>query len=1075
MLRFVRCVSQVGTLSHSKKKKLANSKCYKTLYYRACIAAPEKFQSHLILAFGRMARTDFPAAWPNMLDEVVSCVSDGQNPTRMLAGMRLLLQLLKTYELRTLAQAAADGSTQIDVKAVIVEQTFPTLLTIGKVLVGNDDPQAWSILHLITKAFYVTVSHGELPPHLLTGAVFEAWATLLAQIVVRPVPEAHLRVEEGSSDTMTIFWRPKKWACNAVTRLQVRYGNPTVHAEMLGKKMSAAEKATRTAFSKAFMPTYCPQFLDMMLAHVLSASTGAFAPPRFRNVCLGFVDMCLQEAQLRKIIKPRAEELMFKAIPQLLALSPEDIELFEDDPEEYSRRCNDFSEEFSSARAAAQNLWVNLCEAYAVLRNRAIEWTAQILEHTASQPCGANTDPAVITAETAFNALEVLSTQLTKKNKKVMVAIVERHALPRCASSPGVLRSRICKFLGTYASLDYATPATVKAITENLMLSIQPQHPLPVRVQACAALSQVLAECEDDEETGAGPKAVVRPNLRALLDVVFAMLDEFESEILVNTLEVVSGVFEAEIGPFAVDLITRLVATFARLRAEDDHNSAYAAQQCLGTICTTINATSDIKDLFPHYVAALGPMLVEMISQNGMDFFEETMEIFTVLTYHAPEISDAMLDLFPQIHAAFTDWAVDYVEDMEAPMDNLITRATERFVTRPGYVDMVLDICMQCVLPDQSPASAMIATNLFEPIAQATKNHAYPPAAGPAAAAALAHAANPGQPLGDIAGLKPSPLGGGSAEGIVTSVAAAAANPAIAAAGGLGAARCPDLFIALFIPALITRIHHTGGAPGAPGSPQGGAPGSPQVPVRLLRNKGLQLAALRAVGNAFYANPQLTAAVLASRGMLAGVLELWIGRGGSTRGYHARKVFAVGMLSALSLGSQAPTAIVAAAPALFRAAFAMIEACGPVRRERERRVAILAAGGDPDADAKGRGDEDEDEDDSKWDNYDVDENPEDETHGDEEAEYLRMLQKHAKLALTGELDEDDEEESDDDESEDEDLTYMAAIDEVNEQVAARALVEQLRSGHQEFYAAIVAGLAQEDAALVERVCAASTA
>ena len=78
------------------------------------------------------------------------------------------------------------------------------------------------------------------------------------------------------------------------------------------------------------------------------------------------------------------------------------------------------------------------------------------------------------------------------------------------------------------------------------------------------------------------------------------------------------------------------------------------------------------------------------------------------------------MDIFPRLHEAFHTWAFEYVNNMLVPIDNFISRATERFITGGAmvgdeatpYLAMVMSICRATLtthaqnLPDQEQHGA---------------------------------------------------------------------------------------------------------------------------------------------------------------------------------------------------------------------------------------------------------------------------------------------------------------------------------------------------------------------------------
>ena len=61
-----------------------------------------------------------------------------------------------------------------------------------------------------------------------------------------------------------------------------------------------------------------------------------------------------------KLVRPHMDFVLFQCIFPTLIMSPEDVELFEEDPQEFIRKVQDPIEEFTDKGVAAGNLLTNL-------------------------------------------------------------------------------------------------------------------------------------------------------------------------------------------------------------------------------------------------------------------------------------------------------------------------------------------------------------------------------------------------------------------------------------------------------------------------------------------------------------------------------------------------------------------------------------------------------------------------------------------------------------------------------------------------------------------------------------------
>jgi len=107
-----------------------------------------------------------------------------------------------------------------------------------------------------------------------------------------------------------------------------------------------------------------------------------------------------------------------------------------------------------------------------------------------------------------------------------------------------------------------------------------------------------------------------------------------------------------------------------------------------------MEAVSDKPEVYVQMEAALMPMLHKMMGESAREYFEDVNEVLSYLTYYSPAISDELWTIFPRLHEAFHTWAFEYVNNMLVPIDNFISRSTERFITGGA---MVGDEATPCV------------------------------------------------------------------------------------------------------------------------------------------------------------------------------------------------------------------------------------------------------------------------------------------------------------------------------------------------------------------------------------------
>lgn len=98
----------------------------------------------------------------------------------------------------------------------------------------------------------------------------------------------------------------------------------------------------------------------------------------------------------------------------------------------------------------------------------------------------------------------------------------------------------------------------------------------------------------------------------------------------------------------------------------------------------------------------------------------QVLEMLSYLTYYGPSISERLWGLWPQIEAAVNEWAVDYWENILVPLDNFISRDTERFLTctAPDYKASLFGMVRGALQGDYGERDVVPAAKLLEVVLQ---------------------------------------------------------------------------------------------------------------------------------------------------------------------------------------------------------------------------------------------------------------------------------------------------------------------------------------------------------------------
>ena len=303
-------------------------------------------------------------------------------------------------------------------------------------------------------------------------------------------------------------------------------------------------------------------------------------------------------------LKPHVENLLEHVIFPILCLTPDDIELFNEEPQEYVHRKLNFYEEISSPDLAATGFLVSLTKSRKKQTFTILNFVNGIVTRYESTPEGQKNP---IEKDGALHMIGTLSDVLLAKKSPIahqVESFFVRHVFPEFRSPHGFLRARACHSLQKFERLDFQEESNLSLIYRNVLESMT-DPALPVRVEAAMAL-QVLIRHDSI-------RIEMQTSIAQIMQQLLKLANEVDVDSLANVMEDFVEVFSAELTPFAVALSEQLRDTYLRIvkelldkqsTKEDDEGygdflddksiTALGVLQTIGTLILTLESTPDV-------------------------------------------------------------------------------------------------------------------------------------------------------------------------------------------------------------------------------------------------------------------------------------------------------------------------------------------------------------------------------------------------------------------------------------------------------------------------------------------------
>lgn len=136
-------------------------------------------------------------------------------------------------------------------------------------------------------------------------------------------------------------------------------------------------------------------------------------------------------------------------------------------------------------------------------------------------------------------------------------------------------------------------------------------------------------------------KQLVQPLLKDILTVYLQLLDNYDLENIINSLESIVEDFANEIAPFALELIKHLAKLFFKLFNKDaeqanqedyDGEAELAAAGCLKTITRIIESPIS-QDTIIHIEPEVLSILEFVFVEEGFDYIEDSLVLLNAYLF----------------------------------------------------------------------------------------------------------------------------------------------------------------------------------------------------------------------------------------------------------------------------------------------------------------------------------------------------------------------------------------------------------------------------------------------------------
>lgn len=358
-------------------------------------------------------------------------------------------------------------------------------------------------------------------------------------------------------------------------------------------------------FAEDFITNIAPEILTKYLGEIekwVTKTTWLSRP--CLSYTLVFLDECVRPKEMWPYLKPHLNTLITHLVFPVICLSEEDLEKFEEEPEEYLHRKLNCLEEASAPDIAATNFLVGLTKARRTETFEILKFINAVVTEYEQAPDDKKNH---IAKEGALRMIGTLAPVILGKKSPIADQVeyfLVRYVFPEFTSSQGYLRARACDVVEKFELLDFQDQNNLVTIYRHI-LDCMADPALPVRITAALALQPLIRHDII--------RASMQQSIPTIMQQLLKLANEADVDALANVMEDFVEVFATELTPFAVALSEQLRDTYCRIVREllekndklgddseysdylDDKSiTALGVLQTIGTLILTLESTPDV-------------------------------------------------------------------------------------------------------------------------------------------------------------------------------------------------------------------------------------------------------------------------------------------------------------------------------------------------------------------------------------------------------------------------------------------------------------------------------------------------
>lgn len=565
-----------------------------------------------------------------------------------------------------------DMSDSRDTIDKMIEAVFPTIEGIASQLVNLEDYRSNELLYLILKCFkYACLNN--FPRYFNNLDKLNAWIQMHLYICTKPLPKEVLELDP-SDRSLDKRVKVNKWGFGNLNRFIHKYCRST---------KSISEEFVTYVFTN-IVPSVLQEYFKIIQAW---GNNSLWLCDASLFYLIQLLEKCMVTDEIYPLIEPHLQTIIENVIFPCLCANAESVELFEEDPEEYTRRYFDMNKEGSTADVASSDFIFVIGHKRPSQLNKVLPFVNGTFLHSAEHADDINS------AYKQEGAMRMISTLFTFLDSPAdLEGIFSHFIIPFLSQSNyPFLTARALETLSVYGN-GFKDMSTLSKLFELTFNHFMTSDILPIQIEAADALKTLVIANPDIHSH-------ISAQVPRIMERLLKLSKEFQIDIVSEVMEAFVERFADELTVFAEDLADNLVEQFLGLGRSliENSGSAYStgdqdqeiqASALLQTMTTMVMSMSKVS-LIDKFL----PVVKFVVVNAQISFLTEIVDLMDSLALSSQtlynQFTPAIWEMFHDVLDSFQTYAMDYFEGYLVFFETVVTHG---FPQDQTYLQPFLEI-----------------------------------------------------------------------------------------------------------------------------------------------------------------------------------------------------------------------------------------------------------------------------------------------------------------------------------------------------------------------------------------------